>query len=72
MSRNDPRSGCILAAGAVGWGEMARRRSDLQILWVVLFAAVFWAAIWEHERLYELYRKSPVPGWLRHGASNGD
>jgi hypothetical protein len=48
------------------------RKPDLQIFWVVVLAVVFWTAIWEHEKLYELYRKSPVPGWLRHGASGSE
>jgi hypothetical protein len=44
---------------------MTRRRLDSGIIWVVLFAAVFWVAVWQHEALGELYRKSPIPGGLR-------
>jgi hypothetical protein len=51
---------------------MARRRWDLQIFWIVLFAVVFWGAIWEHDKLYELYRKSPIPGWFSHAAPTGE
>jgi hypothetical protein len=48
------------------------RKADFQIIWVVLLAAVFWTAIWEHAKLSEFYRKSPVPGWVRHVTSNGE
>ena len=46
--------------------EMARK-PDLQIFWVVVLAAVLWTAVWQHEWLFQLYRKSPVPALLRHG-----
>jgi hypothetical protein len=47
--------------------QMARK-PDLGIFWVVLLAAVFWTAIWEHDKLVDLYRKSPVPGLFRHAS----
>jgi hypothetical protein len=47
--------------------QMARKKPDLGIFWVVLLAAILWTAVWEHDRLTQLYRKSPVPAWLRHG-----
>jgi hypothetical protein len=28
---------------------------------------VLWTAVWQHEWLFQLYRKSPVPALLRHG-----
>jgi len=48
------------------------RRTDFQILWVVLLAVIFWTAIWEHDKLIELYQKSPVPAWFRHGVSDSN
>src|SRR5258706_9497992 len=50
-------SSCILGLGSGRLGEMARLRTDLQIVWIVLFAAIFWGAIWQHEKLVELYPK---------------
>ena len=52
--------------------EAMARKADLQIFWIVLLAAIFWGAIWEHEKLYQLYRKTPIPGWLRRASSNGE
>jgi len=39
--------------------EMARRRMDKQILWVVVFAAAFWLAIWNHDAVMHWIRKTP-------------
>jgi hypothetical protein len=46
------------------------RQTDLQIYWVVLLAVVFWTAIWQHDKLVELYQKSPVPALLHHGTTD--
>jgi hypothetical protein len=46
------------------------RQTDLQIYWVVLLAVVFWTAIWQHDKLVELYQKSPVPALLHHGTAD--
>jgi hypothetical protein len=51
--------------GSASLNQMARQ-TDLGIFWVVLLAAVFWTAIWEHDKLVDLYRKSPVPALFRH------
>jgi hypothetical protein len=43
---------------------MARRRRDLQILWVLVFAAVYWLAFWNHDTVAQWLHDAPLPDFL--------
>jgi hypothetical protein len=55
---------------------MARRLRDTQLFWVVVLAAVFWGAIWQHEKVAEWYHKASnsalVGRFLPHSAASSD